>query len=514
VNIIKEIKRLNEAGSNNTEIEKALGISRKTVRGYLQKLENLGLSFKDIEKLSGLELQRKLFPSNRGTKKKIQPCWQFIYQEYQKKNVTLQLLWYEFIDANPNGVGYSRFLKYFKEYCKTLNPSMRQIHNYGEKCFLDFAGQTMPITNPKTGEIKMAQIFVACLGASNYTFAFAVENQSLESWIYCHKKAFEFFGGVPKITVPDNLKAAVTKACRYDPVINKSYQDFAKHYDFIVIPARPRKPQDKAKVENAVQVVQRWILASLRNHTFFSIHELNQKISELLLGLNSKEFKKLDGNRKYLFEKFEKPLLKPLPQESFEFMTWKKARVNINYHIELEKHYYSVPHKYIRKEVELAYSINCVNIFFEGSLIAKHLRSFENFKYSTIHEHMPKNHQEYGSWNPERIGNWASSIGENTAELIQRVLKEKEHPALAYKACMGIIGFEKRFPKEKIEKASARLLEFGFNSAYLSMKKILLRGLEERSESFTVEKIELNFHENIRGAKYYQSEIKEENDDK
>ncbi|MCH2227972.1 MAG: IS21 family transposase [Candidatus Caenarcaniphilales bacterium] len=508
MDVIKEIARLSERGQSKAEIENITGVTRKTIRGYLDKLAKANLKFADLEKLSSREIQKLLFRNDKSNQKKTQPNWDYIYQEYQKKSVTLQLLWYEFIDAHPDGISYTRFTKYFNEFKKTLNPSMRQIHNYGEKCFLDFAGHTIPVNDSKTGEVKNAQIFVACLGASNYTFAFAVENQSLENWIYCNKKALDFFGGVPEVLVPDNLKSAVNKACRYEPSINKSYLDYAKHYDVAVMPARVRKPQDKAKVEVAVQIVERWILAALRKETFFSINELNQSIAKLLEQLNSKEFKKLDGNRKYIFEKFEKEKLKPLPEDSFELQLWKKAKVAPDYHVEVEKHFYSVPYKYISKKVDIGFSIHTVNIFYENQLIAKHLRSYDKHKYSTVDEHMPKGHQEHSSWSPEKIRDWALKISENTAKLIEQILAKGKYPAINYRPCIGIIRLEKQYGKERVDKAALRLLKYGFrNSGYQSMKSILKRGLEnEPLEDFSEEKVKLEFHENIRGAEYYQEE--------
>jgi transposase len=507
VETIKEIARLKELSRDQGTIAELVGINRKTVGSYIRKLKDLNLDYQKLKDLEPRAIHKILFPQlEKSNQAKKQPDWNYIYQEKQKKNVTLQQLWYEFIDDNPDGISYSRFTKYFSEYCKKLNPSMRQHHIYGEKCFLDFAGHTIPIVNKETGEVKKAQIFVATLGASNYTYARASLSQTIEDWIYCNQKAFEFFGGVTKITVPDNLKAAVVKADRYEPQINKSYQEFAVHYGTAIIPTRSRKPKDKAKVEVAVQVVERWILAALRNHTFFSLAELNQEIFKLLEILNSKQMKTFKASRKELFEKYEKEKLKALPKEEFEFSEWKKAKVHTDYHVELEGHYYSVPCHHRSSEVEISFNSKLVAVIKNGSVIARHQRSYDRGKHSTIKEHMPKNHQEYGDWTPERIISWAKSTGSYTEKLVKEIIESKQHPAQGFRVCMGVINLTKRYEKSRIEKAAARLLSFGIGERPLqSIKSILVKNLEQEAlpEEFSSNQMSLDLHENIRGAEYY-----------
>ncbi len=504
---ITEILRLYSNGYKVSDIHKACGVSHKAVRSYITKACALNISYKDIANKHYDEVHKLFFPnSDIFTRTKPQPDWNYIHQEMQKKNVTLQLLWEEFIESHPDGCGYSQFCFHYYGWKKKLDLSMRQNHKLGKKCFVDFAGDAIPITNQYTGEIKFAQIFVATLGASNYTFACAVWSQSLPDWIDSHVRMLEYFSGVPEVIVPDNLRSGVNKACRYEPEINRTYHDFAMHYNVAVIPARVRKPQDKAKVEVSVQIVERWILATLRNHTFFSLDELNKEISILLEKLNNKPFQKLPGSRKQIFEEKERKCLKPLPLERYELCEWKKARVNIDYHIELDRHYYSVPYQYVREEVEVCYSKRVVSVLKGGKVIARHGRSNEKGRHTTIKEHMPKKHQGYGDWSPTRIINWAKSVGLNTAELVEKLLLSRKHPQTAYRSAMGIISLSKRYGKERTENAATRALVFGAYS-YKSMESILRRGLEKKElkkDTNHSEKV-IPFHKNIRGKEFFVS---------
>lgn len=503
---IFEILRLHSAGFKIADINKSAGVSHKAIRSYISKATALNISYEDIRNLPYEEVYKKFFPNyNTNGRTKIQPDWSYIHQEMQKKNVTLQLLWDEFISQHLDGCGYSQFCVHYDEWKNKLDLSMRQTHKLGEKSFVDYAGHTIPITNQFTGEVKPAQIFVSTLGASNYTFVYAAWTQSLADWIDCHIRMFEYFGGVTEIVVPDNLKSGVNKACRYEPEINKTYQDFAEHYGVIVIPTRARKPQDKAKVEVSVQIVERWILAALRNRTFFSLDELNKEIARLLEILNSKQFKKLLGSRKQIFEEKEKQYLRPLPKERYEICEWKKAKVNIDYHIELEGHYYSVPYKYVKQEVEICYSKKVLSVLLNNEVIAKHQRNNnERARHSTIKEHMPQAHQEYGEWSPTRIINWAGTIGENTKVLVEEILQKKFHPAQGYRTALGIIRLEKPYGKERVENASKRAIRIGAYS-YKSMEAILKNNLDKKEieDQRKEENKVLPQHGNIRGVDYY-----------
>lgn len=352
---IKKIIRLHEAGFNKKQIAGIVIISRKTVRKYIERVESLGLTYAEIEKMPPKRLYAVLFPvkPEETMGSKPQPDWQKIYQEMKRKNVTLTLLWEEYIEIYQDGYRYSQFCHNYKQWRKRLDISMRQEHKAGEKLFVDFAGQRVPVTDPLTGKIKQAQIFIAVMGASNYTYAEATWTQTLPDWIQCHVNAFSYFGGCTELVVPDNAKTGISKACRYEPDLNPTYHDFAVHFGVAIAPTRVRRPKDKAKVENGVLVAERWILAALRNFTFFSLAELNEKISELREKLNDKPFQKLEGTRRSHFELLDKPALRPLPETAYEFEEWKKATVNIDYHIEADGHYYSVPYKYRGQKVDI-----------------------------------------------------------------------------------------------------------------------------------------------------------------
>lgn len=501
---IKEIIRLYEAGQSKATIETVTKVTRKTVGIYIRKMAELGLSYEKIKELSSLEVTRLLFPAGEATnQKRVQPDWEYIYKEFKRKNVTLLLLWEEFKAQNPDCVSYPRFCGCFKEYKQTLKISMRQDHKFGEKCFIDFGGMTMPITNIDTGEVVPAQIFVAALGGSSYTFAQAIESQAKEPWLRVHVDMFEYFGGVSEVLVPDNVRAGVDKACRYDAKLNPSYQDLAEHYGTTILPARAYRPKDKAKVEVAVKIVQNYIEARLRNETFHSISQLNNRIRFWLEKLNSKPFQKLPGSRKEMFEKYEKPTLKPLPANRYEFYDWKKAKVHIDYHVELEGHYYSVPYQFIGKAVELCFNTKLVKILHESNVIASHQREYRKGKHSTTADHMPKGHQEHSAWNVERFINWAKSIGPNTASVIEQLLLSKANPEINYRRCLGILRLSSKYSKERLEKACTRLLSYGLGiNPYQSLKNILVRNLDQVVDKVIPMQTVL-FHENIRGPEEF-----------
>jgi transposase len=423
----------------------------------------------------------------------------------KKKSVTLQLLWYEYKQENPEGYQYSRFCHLYRQWVNKLDVTLRQQHRAGEKLFLDYAGQTVPIIDPATGQIHEAQIFIAALGASNYTFAEATLGQDLPSWIRSHVHAFEFLGGVPYILVPDNLKAGVTNPCRYEPDINPTYQDLAEHYGTTVIPARPGKPRDKAKVESAVLVAERWILAALRNQTFFSLTELNKAIREKLPELNNRRFQKLNTTRKILYETIDKPALKPLPVHPYEYAEWKKARVNIDYHIEIDHHYYSVPYQLVREQVDVRLTATTVEVLFKNRRVAAHKRSYVPGGFTTIKEHMPKSHQRYLEWTPSRIIKWAGKSGPNTQKLVTRILENRPHPEQGFRSALGIVRLGKHYTPARVEKASIRALAIGACS-YKSVKSILKNGLDRQPLLLEQpQEAQPPTHHNIRGRLYYHS---------
>jgi len=502
---IKETIRLHEAGFSKKQIERLTLVTRKTVRKYIEKSESAGLTYSDMEKMSSKQLYAALYPVKEEDefKSKPPPDWQKIYVEMRKKHMTLMRLWEEYIDIYPEGYRYSQFCLHYSRWRKRLDMSMRQDHKAGEKLFVDFAGQTVPIKNPATGEIKQAQIFCAALGASNYTYAEATWTQSLPDWIQCHVNAFEYIGGVTELVVSDNLKAGVDKACRYEPDLNLTYHDFSLHYGVAIMPTRVRKPKDKAKVENAVLLAERWILAALRNHTFFSLAELNARIRELLERLNSKPFQKLEGSRKSHFEAIDKPVLRPLPRMSYEFAEWKHATVNIDYHIEVDSHYYSVPYRYRGEKMEVRTASKTVAVYKDGFRIYAHIRSHLKGRYTTVLEHLPKTHREYKQWTPSKIISWAKSIGKNTGLIVEQIIERKQHPALGFRSALGIIRLEKTYGKARVEAAALRAMHFSAYS-YQSVKSILKKGLDKQSLEKEPEAIISQNHANVRGAAYYQ----------
>ncbi len=503
---IREIVRLGLSGSlSERQIARSCGVSRPTVREYLKRAVEAGLTVEGLERTPEEELEGllKSIPEAGQMGNRPQPDWPWIHEELRKKGVTLQLLWTEYKQDHPEGYQISQFCEYYSRWKRKLGLSLRQIHKAGEKMFVDYAGQKIPITDPETGSIREAEIFVAVLSASNYTFSEASWDQSLASWIGSHIHAFEYFEGVPEMVVPDNLKAGVSKACRYEPDLNPAYQDMAMHYGTAVIPARVRKPRDKAKVEVGVQIVERWILAVLRNRTFFSLAELNHAIRELLEKLNDRPFKKLEGSRRSWFEKMERSALKPLPQVRYVLANWKKARVNIDYHVELESHYYSVPYSLVHEEVEIRWTQVTVEIFFKGRRVASHLLDPRPHRHTTQKEHMPKSHREYLEWSPSRILEWAGTIGGHTQQLANTILESRLHPEQGYRSCLGILRLGKAYGKERLEAACQRAVVIGASS-YRSVRSILENGLDrkplETSQSCALPLL----HVNIRGPEYYQ----------
>jgi transposase len=501
---IREVLRLHyEHKLSNTQIAVSCNISRESVRKYLQRSSQAQLPWPLPEGLDDEQLENQLFPRGpikpQGTSF---PEWEVIYQQLKKKGVTLLLLWEEHRVVHPNSASYSRFCEHYRTFVKTLHPVMRQYHKAGEKLFVDFSGLTIEWINPTTGEILNAEIFVAVLGASNYTYIEALNSQSLPDWIGAHVRAFAFLGGVPDIVVPDNLKSGVTKAHHYDPDINLTYQDMACHYHVAIVPTRVRAPKDKAKVEVGVQGIERRILAPLRHHTFLSIKDINAAIAPLLKEYNERPFQKMEGSRLSQFMAIDKPALKPLPIQPYEYAHWQQATVAPDYHVAVEKHFYSVPHGYLKKVVQVRMTTHNVECFYKNKRIAIHPR-LTTGGHTTLKEHMPKAHQAYAEWTPERLIKWAEKIGENTAQLIERVIASRPLPQQAFRACLGILRLGKSYGNDRLEKASIRALHIGA-LRYQQIESILKNGLD--SQPLPAE-IETPFlppaHENVRGAEYY-----------
>ena len=502
---IKEVLRLHfDSGLGQRPIGRCLGLSRTTVGDYLRRAKAAGLCWPLPESLTDQQLYSQLFPPAVpvSAADRAAPDCAYLHTELKRKGVTLMLLWEEYQAEHPQGYRYSHFCELYRRWARTLKLSMRQIHKAGEKLFVDYAGQTLPIINPHTGEITDAQIFVAVLGASSYTFAEATFSQNLSDWLGSHRRAFEFFGGVPEIVIPDNLKSAVNKPCRYEPDLNPSYQDLAEHYGTAVIPARVRKPKDKSKAEVGVQIVERWILARLRNQAFFSLAEANAEIRKLLIDLNSRPFKKLPGSRKEAFESLDQPVLKPLPADAYTFSQWKKVRVNIDYHVEIDGHYYSVPYQLRGKQLDARITADCIECFQQRKRVASHVRSFRKGRHSTTSSHMPKSHRDYADWTPERLIRWAARSGPRTAAMTEAILSSRQHPQQAFRSVMGLIRLGKIYGPERLEAACDLALEGGATS-YKSVKSILKTGLDQQPRQQTLPIAEPIAHDNIRGGHYY-----------
>jgi len=502
---IKEVLRLHhESGLGQRQIGRALSITHATVREYLRRAEQSGLSWPLPATLSDTQLEQRFFPPPimLPAGERPLPDWPAQHTELKRKGVTLFLLWQEYKAVYPDGYQYSWFCELYRAWSSKLDVSMRQTHKAGEKMFVDYAGQSLPITNPETGEIREAQVFVATLGASSYSFVEAAWTQTLPDWIGSHTRAFAFFGGVTEILVPDNLKSGVTTPCRYEPALNRTYMDLAVHYGTAIIPARVRKPKDKAKVESGILVVSRWILARLRNRTFFSLSEANAAIAELLTQYNGRPFQKLPGSRREMFETLERSTLKPLPTQSYTYAEWKTVTVNIDYHVEVDGHYYSVPYQLIKQRLDARFTAYTVECFLKGKRVASHRRSDRKGKHTTVTQHMPKAHQQYAEWTPQRLVRWAASFGPNTSGLVEAILRKKVHPQQGFRSVLGLLRLGKQYGQKRLENACERALATGAIS-YRSVASILKANLDKQPLQKTFEDAEPIEHGNIRGAGYY-----------
>ena len=504
--IIEILRLKHERKLSNRKIAISCGVSKNTVGNYLARAEQAGISWPLPQDISENQLLQLLFPSQEQSYSKEVPIpdWNVVHRELQRKGVTLFLLWEEYKQAHPNGYQYSWFCREYRKWRGKLDLVMRHTHRAGEQIFIDYAGQTVPIVNPDTGEVHQAEIFVAVMGASNYTYAEATWTQDLWDWINSHVRTFQYLQGVPRIAVPDNLKSGVHKAHIYEPDLNPTYQDMARHYNLAIIPARKRSPRDKAKAETGVQLVTRWILARLRNQTFFSLNSLNWEIRKLLYQLNQKPFKKMEGTRQSLFEELDKPALQPLPAQAYEYALWKKVRVHVDYHVEIEKHYYSVPHQLVKKQLDARYTENTVEIFHKNQRVASHKRSYKKGGYTTVKEHMPKSHKEYAEWTPERLVRWAKKSGLNTAELVQNIMSKKIHPQQGFRPCLGIMRLGEQYGYDRLDFACKRALYLG-STNYKSLESILKNNLDKQPLPGETNESDFQIpnHENLRGSDYY-----------
>ena len=501
---IKEILRLQAQGWSDRKIARSVNVARTTVRRIRARAAAAGVAWPLPEELTESALEALLYPAAPPPPLGPRPLpeWKTVHAELSRKGVTLQLLWLEYKAVHSDGYQYSRFCELYNAWKGTLDPVLRQEHQAGKKTFVDYAGHTVPVVDPETGEIRQAQIFLGVLGASNFTFAEATWTQTLPDWTASHVRMFTYFGGVSELIIPDNLASGVSKACRYDPVVNPTYQELATHYGTAVLPARKRKPRDKAKAENGVLVAERWLLAPLRNHTFFSLAELNREIALLLDALNDRPFQKLDGTRRSLLEIVDRPALKPLPTTRYEYAEHRKARVNIDYHIAVENHFYRVPNPLVRKQVDVRLTALTVEVLYDGQRVSAHPRSWRKGGFTTDPLHRPKAHREYLEWTPSRMTRWAEKTGPHTATVVTRIIEERHHPEQGYRPCLGILRLGERYSPERLEAACLRALTIQ-GVSYRSIKSILENGLDRVpiEDQATLE-LPQN-HDNLRGPDYY-----------
>jgi len=491
-----EILRLSEQGFNKSAISRSVKVNRQTVREYLGKAKAFDISSKRLSELTEQEYQKYFCPQSLGRKRaKAVPEYAHIARELKKRGVTLVLLWEEYLAEHPDGCGYSQFCERYKSWCKQQPVSMHIVHKAGEKVFVDYSGMRFPIydkANPAEIEFE-AEIFVGVLGASNYTYFEASRSQGLECWVGSHVRMFDYFGGVPEIVVPDNLKSGVTKADYYEPGINRTYHDFAEHYGVAVIPTRVRKPQDKAKVEKGVQVVQQRALAAIRTHKFYSLAELNEALKALHEGINTRTMKSYGASRKELFDTLDKPALKPLPTKRYEFSRYKSAKVHVDYHIELEHNYYSVPYQHVGSSVDIRHSEKTVEVFEQGQRIALHSKLAGKNQYSTLKEHMPAKHRFMEKWTPMRFLEWADRIGPETQIQINSILLSRKVPEQSYRSCLAILSLAKKYGNARLEQSCKIANDFGATSAK-SIKNIL----EHRTKGAKKTDYQPVVHSNLR----------------
>lgn len=493
------------------KVQSIAGVPRSTILDYASRFKISGLNIDELDSICDKQIHSKLFGSKKSIHKSSKPLpdYNYIYNELKnskKSEITVKLLWEEYRETYLEGYEYTQFRVLYNRFKKKLNPSMRQVHMAGDKVFVDYSGLTMPIYNAKTGEVDKAQIFVAVLGASGYTFVHASMSQKQEDFINSHVLAYSFFGGTPRSVVPDNLKSAIISNNKNGIVVNESYKDLARHYSMIVEPARPYKPKDKSKAEQGVKGIQRYILARLRHQKFFCINELNDSIADLLDDYNNKIIKHLEQSRTEMFEKLERQELKQLPVNNYVYKQFKIARVNQDYHVSLLKCNYSVPYKYLREEVEVKYSINSVEIFHKNKMIATHPRLHHVGQTSTLTEHMPKEHEYvHQSMNPSRLRSWAKNIGEYSLAFTEDAFSSVGHHPNAYRKIVSVLSLAKLYGKTELELALMYALEQRTTQTK-SVKSILDKKLYlGKSVNNTVATKSLfNTHENLRGADEYK----------
>ena len=497
--------RLGAAQLSERKTARSLGVPRTTVQEYVARFRASGLTWPVDGAMDEATLERALFAHDVAPPMAHRPLpdWAKVAQEKKRKGVTLQLLWEEYRAAEPGGYSYSQFAEHYRRWRTTIDPVMRQEYRAGERIFVDYAGLTMDVVDAATGEVRTAQIFVSALGASNYTYAEATWTQQLPDWIASHTRMVEYFGGVAALIIPDNLRSGVTAACYYEPTINATYAEWAAHYGTVILPTRVVSPRDKAKVETAVQIVEREILAPMRHQTFSSLAALNHAIRARLDALNTRPFQKLAGTRRTLFEALDRPALKALPPARYDYATWRQAKVNIDYHIAVDRHFYSVPYQLVRATVTVRITATMLEVLHQGTRVAAHPRAHTRGSYTTDPAHRPKSHQAHLEWTPSRLVRWGASIGVATGAVVEHILATKPHPEQGYRACLGLLSLEKRYGRERLEAAAARAQAIGA-ATYRSIHAMLKAGLDHAPlDAPTLATRLPAMHDNVRGPTYY-----------
>ncbi|HLM96844.1 MAG TPA: IS21 family transposase [Acidimicrobiales bacterium] len=503
---IRDALRLNLGeGLSLRDVSASLQVPFTTVGDHVRRAKAAGLGWPLPEDLDDDGLEALLFSSAAPAQTRPVPDWAKVHVELRRPHVTLMLLWLEHKEAFPDSYAYSQFCEHYKRWRRGVDVVMRQEHKAGEKLFVDFPGRRIPVYDERTAEVVFeAELFVAVLGASSYLYAEALRSQELLHWVTGHVHAFEALGGCPAIVVCDNLRSGVTRPNRYEPDVNATYQEMAAHYDVAVIPTRSYKPRDKAKVEAGVLLAERWIMARLRNEHFTSLGEANAEIARLVAWVNARPFKALAGSRASLFEELDRPALRPLPADRYEFAVWRKAKANIDYHIEhrADRHYYSVPYRLAGETVDVRISAATVEAFHRHRRVASHVRKFTP-GFSTDPAHMPESHRRHAAWTPSRIVSWAAKTGPATAKLTEAVMAARRHPEQGFRSCLGIVRLGDRYGVERLEAACERALAVRAHS-YRSVESILRTGLDRQALPAEVPARAHPDHDNLRGPDYYQ----------
>jgi transposase len=488
-------------GRPHRAISKSVGVSLGAVSLALTRATEAQLTWDVVQALDDDALEARLYPSVDAAGPRPEPDCAWIHRERHRAGVTLELLHHEYLEKHPDGFRYTTFCDRYRAWLGRRGLVMRQVHVAGDKMFVDYSGKKPRLVDSSTGEVVEVELFVATLGASNLTYAEATRTQRGADWIASHVRAFEFFGGAPAALIPDQLKSGVTRACRYEPEIQRTYEDLALHYGTTVMPARPMHPRDKAKVEVAVQIAQRWLLARIRNESFATLGALNTRFRELLVDLNSRVMRRYGKSRRALFEEIEHPALRPLPSTRFEYADWQKARVNIDYHVSIEGHLYSVPYRLVHEEVEARLTGDVVEILHGRERVAAHRRSPTKGGFTTLPEHMPSAHRAHAEWTPSRILIWAGKVGASTRALCDAILSDRPHPEQGFRSCLGILRLGKRYGDVRLEAACERAMRVRARS-YRHVESILKNGLDRVTAADEPTSLPLT-HENVRGRDYY-----------